>query len=68
MPAMAVDVGTSMIKTVLFDDDGREIAVSRQETEVLRPRPGWAEQDMMAVWNAVLFTIRSVLPKLAGRP
>lgn len=66
MTALAVDVGTSMIKTVLFDDDGNELAVSRQATDVLRPHPGWAEQDMMAVWNAVVFTIRSVLPQAPG--
>ncbi|AEF41333.1 FGGY-family carbohydrate kinase [Hoyosella subflava] len=65
MTALAVDVGTSMIKTVLFSDNGDEVTVSRQATEVQRPQPGWAEQDMMAVWNAVLFTIRSVLPQAA---
>lgn len=66
MPALAVDVGTSMIKTVAFDDEGTEVAVARQATEVARPRPGWAEQDMTAVWNAVVFTVRSVLPSVEG--
>ena len=65
MSVLTIDVGTSMIKSVAFDDRGAEIAVSRQATEVLRPHPGWAEQDMEAVWNAVVFTVRSVLADLA---
>ncbi|RBM21690.1 carbohydrate kinase [Prauserella sp. PE36] len=61
MAAVAVDAGTSMIKAVLFGDDGAEIVVSRRATEVLRPRPGWAEQDMAAVWEAVVAAVREVL-------
>jgi erythritol kinase len=67
MAVLAVDIGTSMIKTVVFDDDGHEITLSRQATEVRRPQPGWAEQDMEAVWNAVVFTVRSVLPEVRER-
>lgn len=63
MSAVAVDAGTSMIKAVVFDDDGTEVAVSRQATEVRRPRPGWAEQDMHAVWDAVVAAVRDVLPQ-----
>ncbi|MCE0445524.1 hypothetical protein LT493_12250 [Streptomyces tricolor] len=48
----------------MFDDQGQEVAVARIGTEVLRPRPGWAEQDMDAVWNGVVFTVRSVLSQL----
>ncbi|WP_149181458.1 FGGY-family carbohydrate kinase [Streptomyces sp. TRM49041] len=59
MSVLAVDVGTSMIKTVVLDDEGNEVAVARQATSVQRPRPGWAEQDMTAVWEAVVTTIRS---------
>lgn len=65
MPAIAVDAGTSMIKAVVFDDDGREVAVSRRTTEVRRPKPGWAEQDMMSVWYAVVAAIRDVLATAA---
>ncbi|QGV82112.1 FGGY-family carbohydrate kinase [Streptomyces ficellus] len=64
MSVLTIDVGTSVIKSVVFDDQGNEIALSRIGTEVLRPRPGWAEQDMDAVWNAVVFTVRSALSGL----
>ena len=67
MACLCIDVGTSIIKTVAFDDRGRERVVVRQETTVLRPRPGFSEQDMNAVWEAVALTIRRVLADL-GEP
>lgn len=64
MSVLTIDVGTTMIKSVVFDDQGNEIAVARKATEVLRPHPGWAEQDMDAVWGAVVHTTREVLAEL----
>ncbi len=64
MATICVDVGTSVIKTVAFDDHGTEIALARQETEVLRPAPGFSEQDMYSVWDAAAFTVRTVVHQL----
>jgi erythritol kinase (D-erythritol 1-phosphate-forming) len=64
MATICVDVGTSVIKTVAFDDRGTEIALAREESEVLRPAPGFSEQDMYSVWNAVALTVRTVLHQL----
>ncbi|GAB1334009.1 FGGY-family carbohydrate kinase [Streptomyces sp. E-15] len=64
MPVLTIDVGTSVIKSVVFDDDGHERVVSRVGTDVLRPRPGWAEQDMDAVWSGVVATVRDALSRL----
>lgn len=61
MATMAIDAGTSMIKAVVFDDNGTEIAVARQPTTVHRPHPGWAEQDMDSVWNAATTAARTAL-------
>jgi erythritol kinase len=64
MATICVDAGTSVIKAVAFDDCGTEIAVAREETEVLRPAPGYSEQDMYTVWNAAASTIRAVVRQL----
>src|SRR6202007_842297 len=64
MATVCVDVGTSVIKAVAFDRDGKEVALARQETNVLRPVPGFSEQDMDSVWNATASTIREVVSKL----
>ncbi|MGH4030072.1 FGGY family carbohydrate kinase [Actinomycetota bacterium Odt1-20B] len=64
MSVLAIDVGTTMIKSVVFDDQGTEIAVSRLATEVHRRHAGWAEQDMDTVWNAVVYTVRNALSEI----
>ncbi|MCT2581770.1 FGGY-family carbohydrate kinase [Actinophytocola gossypii] len=61
MATVAIDAGTSMIKAVVFDDAGTEVAVAREPTTVRRPHPGWAEQDMDSVWTAVASAVRAVL-------
>lgn len=64
MATICVDVGTSIIKTVAFDDRGAEIALARQEAKVLRPAPGFSEQNMNLVWDAAASTIRTVVQQL----
>ncbi|GAB3550723.1 FGGY-family carbohydrate kinase [Arthrobacter tumbae] len=64
MTAIAVDAGTTMIKAVGYDDAGREAVVVRRSTLVTHPEPGWAEQDMAAVWKAVAESIREVAARL----
>lgn len=66
MPAVSVDVGTTVVKAVGYDDGGREALVARQGVPVQRRRPGWAEQDMAAVWDAVAATVREVVDRLDG--
>src|ERR1700736_3855431 len=64
MATICVDVDTSVIKTVAFDDRGMEIALARREAKILRPAPGFSEQDMYSVWNAAASTVRTVVQKL----
>lgn len=61
MSVLCVDAGTTMVKSVLVGEGGVELAVARSATVVSRPRPGWSEQDMYSVWDAVVHTIRSVV-------
>ena len=55
---LAVDIGTSATKAVLFDGHGRVLAIARQSYPMLTPRPDWAEQDPDIVLRAVLETLR----------
>ena len=64
MATICVDAGTSVIKTVAFDDQGKEIALARHDTKVLRPAAGFSEQDMNSVWEAATYTIRAVVTQL----
>lgn len=64
--ALCVDAGTSLVKAVAYDAQGREVAVARRPMEVSRPLPGHAEQDMGEVWDAVADTLRAVSRQLPG--
>jgi erythritol kinase (D-erythritol 1-phosphate-forming) len=67
MAILCVDAGTSVIKTVAFDEgNGRALAAARRPAEVRRPRPGFSEQDMDAVWEAVAATIAEVRQSVAA--
>lgn len=63
MAWLCVDAGTSIIKAVVFADDGRELAISRCSVAVLCPQQGFAEQDMEKVWQAVLDTCRNAVSR-----
>ena len=67
---LSVDAGTTVIKAVLFDASGRELLVTRRPTRILSPRPGWSEQDMTEVAEAVFACIAEAVassPQPIGR-
>jgi len=58
---IAVDAGTTNVKTVAFDLQGTELASATRETETHHPEPGHAEQDMDEVYTRTAETIREVV-------
>ncbi|WP_254272307.1 FGGY-family carbohydrate kinase [Haloarcula marina] len=61
---VAVDAGTTNVKTVAFDLDGTELATATRETETYHPEPGHAEQSMPRVYERAVATIREVVAAL----
>lgn len=45
---LGIDLGTSGVKVLLMDEDGRVIGSNTQLLTVQRPHPGWSEQDPQA--------------------
>ena len=54
---LGIDLGTTSVKTVLTDREGRVMATASQALAVSRPRPGWSEQDPEAWWTAAAATL-----------
>jgi sugar (pentulose or hexulose) kinase len=51
---LALDVGTQSVRALLFDPAGTLVAVGRVPiVPYTSPRPGWAEQDPEAWWDAL---------------
>ncbi|MEU3557544.1 glycerol kinase GlpK [Streptomyces fragilis] len=46
----AIDQGTTSTRCIVFDRDGRIVAVDQKEHEQILPRPGWVEHDAMEIW------------------
>jgi erythritol kinase len=61
---LGVDAGTTSVKTVAFDLDGRIASVSRSSVRVQRSDDGRAEADMDHIWDAAASTITAVVEEI----
>ena len=48
---------------MVFDADGRELVVTRRDTEVRHPSREQCEHDMREVWDAVVATVREAVDR-----
>jgi xylulokinase len=60
---LGIDIGTSGTKTILFDEKGVAISNAFKDYPLYQPETGWAEQNPEDWWEAVVFTISSVIRK-----
>ena len=63
---LGLDVGTSGVKAVLVAADGDVIATATTALALSTPRPGWAEQDPDAWWEASVASIQEVRRRRPG--
>lgn len=58
---IGIDAGTSVIKAVLFNSEGREICSVSERVPVITGNQNTAEQDMEHVWLAVKNTVKKII-------
>ena len=58
---LALDAGTTSLKGMLFESNGREVASSVQEYELLKPATDIVELDCEVYWHAARQAIRDIL-------
>ncbi len=61
---LAIDIGTQSSRAAVLDPEGRLLASAARPHELATPRPGWAEQDPDAWWQATVANVRDVLAHL----
>ena len=65
---MGIDNGGSEIKSVLFDDQGNQVAAVRRRVEMKMPAPGFTERDADLVWSANADAIRDTISQAGILP
>ena len=65
---IGVDLGTSVVKTSLFDIEGRALADSTRATRLHQPAAGLAEQQGEDFFRATLDTLKEVVDKTGIPP
>ena len=58
---LGIDLGTSSVKALVVDLDGTVRGTGSAEYPVLRPQPGWAEQDPDAWWEATSTAVQQAV-------
>lgn len=63
---IGIDSGTSLIKAVAFEADGRQIALASRPNSYRALPDGGAEQDMRRTWSDAAKVLRSLLEQIPG--
>ncbi len=64
--AIGIDLGTSSIKVVLLDDEGKTVGTASADYPLLKPQPSWREQNPADWWQALCRTVRQVLEGISS--
>jgi glycerol kinase len=65
---LAIDAGTTGIRTIAIDEHGRPGHSAYREFPQHFPEPGWVEHDADDIWNATVATLADVAQALDGTP
>jgi glycerol kinase len=58
---LALDLGTTGNRAILFDSDGNIVGQAYRELTQHYPQPGWVEHDATEIWQAVQQTMTEAL-------
>jgi glycerol kinase len=58
---LALDQGTTSSRSIVFDRQGRILAMAQKEFRQIFPQPGWVEHDPMEIWQTQIDTARAAL-------
>ncbi len=60
---LALDQGTSSSRSIVFDLQGRIVAMAQREFRQIYPQPGWVEHDPKEIWSSQIATAREALER-----
>jgi glycerol kinase len=60
---LALDVGTTGVRSMVFDTEGVVLARAYKEFESSYPKPSWVEQNAQIWWDTACVTTKQCLKK-----
>ena len=61
---VGIDAGTTGIRALVFTPEGEVVAQAGRTVPLERPRPGWAQHDPQALWDAACAALREATGQL----
>lgn len=63
---LALDAGTTSVRAVAFDEEGRPVSQRAERFPQYFPRPGWVEHDPAEIWSALQRVLGAVASEVGG--
>jgi glycerol kinase len=64
----SIDQGTTSTRFMVFDRQGRQVALAQREHRQIYPQPGWVEHDPMEIWGNTEGVIAEALARAELEP
>ncbi len=61
---LVLDAGTTSVRAILYNHDGKVCSMAQKETMQFYPEPGWVEQDPEELLSALLGVIMEALTRI----
>jgi xylulokinase len=61
MAILGIDLGTSSVKVIILDTQGRTLSLSKSDYTVTAPQPGWSESNPDEWWSATVSAIQAAM-------
>src|ERR1700761_4839208 len=65
---LSLDAGTTSVRAIIFDREGRVRSVAQKETRQIYPQPGWVEQDPQEIWSSQISVAVEALGRARVKP
>ncbi len=62
---LSLDSGTTSVRALLFDEQGRTLGMCQEEIHQSYPHAGWVEEDPIEIWDHQIFVCKRLLEQLS---
>lgn len=61
---LAFDQGTTSSRAIIFDKQGKQVAIAQKEFTQFYPKPGWVEHDANEIWSTQIGVVAEAILKV----